>query len=222
VSVLLFDIDGTLLNAGGAGQVAMERVLFEDFGVSGPIHDIPAAGRTDRAITEDLLRFYGLPINEEVWDRFLTRYFSRLPAGLGCTSGLVLPGVRSLLDQLQQDERLELGLLTGNFAEGARLKLQHFGLGDYFSGGAYGDAHLERNDVAREAWGLVKSWRPHVQPRDVWVIGDTPSDIACGKAIGARTVAVATGIFSIADLAPHQPDYLIASLEDREWLDEVE
>lgn len=212
MNLLLFDIDGTLIDAGGAGQGAMEDALAEQFGVRGPVTGISTAGRTDRAIAVDLFRFYNIELNDDHWSRYQQTYFRLLPDSLKTRTGSVLPGVVDLLYHLRRRSDVSLGLLTGNFAEGARLKLTHYGLADHFSLGGYGDEHLERDDVAREAWRLANSRHPDLPIDRVWVIGDTPADIRCARAIGAKVVAVATGIYSSTELHPHQPDILLNDL----------
>lgn len=216
--VLLFDIDGTLVNAGGAGQAAMEEALAAEFGDLPPVEGIPTAGRTDFAITRDLFAYHGLPLETAAWERFLTGYFQRLPETLAQRPGGVLPGVPELLQRLAQRDDVALGLLTGNFAEGARVKLEHYGLSSHFEFGSYGDAHSDRDDVARHAWQTVQDRYPGVACEQVWVIGDTPADIRCARAIGAKAFAVATGIFPATELSPHAPDVLRESLcSPDEW-----
>ena len=219
MNVFLFDIDGTLIDAGGAGQAAMEQSLAEEFGAVGPVSGISTAGRTDRAIAMDLFKFHGIEVTDDHWNRYLKSYFRLLPDSLQNRPGVILPGVRELLQSLGNRDNLKLGLLTGNFAEGARLKLDHYGLTQYFSVGGFGDEHLDRDDVARTAWQLVQGHHPRVELERVWVIGDTPSDIRCARAIGAKVLAVATGIFTAEDLGPHQPDMLLDDLSDAtKWL----
>src|SRR6185312_7161291 len=116
MNVLLFDIDGTLIDAGGAGQAAMEDALAEEFGVRKPVTGIQTAGRTDRAIAMDLFRFHDVEINDAHWSRYTSSYFRLLPNSLRTRSGVVLPGVITLLDQLRRRDDVLLGLLTGNFA----------------------------------------------------------------------------------------------------------
>jgi phosphoglycolate phosphatase len=216
--VLLFDIDGTLVNAGGAGQAAMEQALAEEFGELPPVDGIPTAGRTDFAITRDLFAYHRLPIETSAWERFLTRYFNRLPNTLAQRPGGVLPGVPELLGILAERDDVVLGLLTGNFAEGARVKLEHYGLSAHFEFGSYGDAHADRDDVARVAWETVRDRYPGVPRERVWVIGDTPADIRCARAIGAKAFAVATGMYPAHDLSQHAPDILRDSLSSPdEW-----
>ena len=112
-----------------------------------------------------------------------------------------------------------LGLLTGNVRSGARHKLSHHGLWDYFACGGFGDEHYERDDVARSALAEVRAHLGRdLDPRDVWVIGDTPLDVRCARAVGARAVAVATGWHPAEELAVHEPDHLFTDLSDAEEL----
>lgn len=207
--VCLFDIDGTLLNTGGAGQRAMERALQSAFGLTNLDHDIPAAGRTDRAITSDLFAHHRLETTPAAWERFFSAYVRHLPETLAELDGRVLPGIAELLEALAARGDVALGLLTGNFAEGARLKLMHYRLEHHFRFGGYGDEHFDRDDVARAA--LAEACRfldRDLSPEHLWVIGDTPSDVKCARAIGAHAVAVATGMFSYDELEATGPDHL--------------
>ena len=207
--VCLFDIDGTLLSTGGAGQRAMERALTDVFGVPHPNEDIPAAGRTDRAITADLFAHHELDPTEPQWQQFQSVYFGHLQATLRELEGMILPGIESLLERLATRSDVTLGLLTGNFREAARLKLEHHAIDHHFSFGGYGDRHHNRDDVARIAWNeACRHLGREIDPRAVCVIGDTPSDVKCARAIGARAIAVATGMFSADELALTQPDEL--------------
>jgi phosphoglycolate phosphatase len=221
--VCLFDIDGTLLSTGGAGQRAMERALGTAFGLTDLSHDIPAAGRTDRAITADLFRHHGIPDSEGARRQFLTAYFDHLPEMLAELRGRVLPGIVELLDRLVERGDVALGLLTGNYRRGADLKLQHYRLDHHFRFGGFGDEHFDRDDVARVA--LREACRHldrDVSPEHLCVIGDTPSDVKCARAIGARAVAVATGIYSRAELEASRPDHLFDDFTDpRELLDSL-
>lgn len=213
--VCLFDIDGTLLNTGGAGQAAMEAALAGEFAAGQPVDGIPTAGRTDRAIARDLFRHFGISHDEEALERFLCAYLRELPAHLASHDGSVLPGVPALLDELSARDDVLLGLLTGNFRQGAQLKLEYYGLLHHFRFGGYGDRHFDRNDVAREAMAeLRRHYDGEVHLDRVWVIGDTPADVACARAIGARVVAVATGVYSAAELDASAPDHLLPDFSD--------
>lgn len=206
--ILLFDIDGTLLSSGGAGQAAMEAVFRREFLPTLPAVDIPTAGRTDRAICTDLFVQFGLNVNPADWARFHDAYIQELPRHLHQRTGLVLPGVRELLLEISQRDDVLIGLLTGNFREGARIKLEHHSLHHHFCCGGYGDHHLDRDDVAREAWNAVREIHPEAEIERTWVLGDTPADIRCARAIGANVLAVATGMFKADELASHNPNVL--------------
>jgi phosphoglycolate phosphatase-like HAD superfamily hydrolase len=213
--IVLFDIDGTLLTTGGAGQRAMERALAGEFGITRLTENILAAGRTDWAISNDLFRFHGIEFNLEAWERFQAAYFKQLPLALAEKDGTILPGVIELLDALHARDDVRLGLLTGNFREGAWLKLRHYEIDHYFEFGAFGDEHHSRDDVAHLAF--AESHRHLGAPISadrVWVIGDTPADVACARAIGANVAAVATGIYSYEELEQTRPDCVFHDLSN--------
>lgn len=221
MAICLFDIDGTLLSSGGAGQAAMEAALESTFGITAPTEGIPVAGRTDKAIVTELLGFHGVDCTELNWQQFVAAYLTELPAHLEARKGLILPGVETLLSSLHQRSSLTLGLLTGNFRRGAELKLDHYGLSEYFSGGGFGDEHFDRDDVARTALTDIQTRSPGHSPSDVWVIGDTPADVQCGRAIDATVIAVATGLYSLDELEACDPDYLCEDFSDVELVLEI-
>ncbi len=211
--ICLFDIDGTLIASGGAGKKALEVALDEEFGIPHILDKLQLSGRTDRAIISDLFRLHVIDDTPENHERLRDAYLRHLPRYLH--AGRVLPGIAELLAHLADRSDVEVGLLTGNVRAGAKVKLGYFGLYDYFAFGGYGDHHLDRDDVAREAWTEVRRrFNGSVQPEQIWVIGDTPLDIRCARSIGARAVAVATGWHSLAELAEHRPDLLLADLAD--------
>ncbi|HXA80886.1 MAG TPA: HAD family hydrolase [Opitutaceae bacterium] len=213
--VCLFDIDGTLLSSGGAGKAAMAEGMATAFGVPAYADGIPFSGRTDRAIARDLFHHHGVAESPENWRRFVTAYLSHLPDCLNRHDGKVLPGIASLLDSLQVRGNVAIGLLTGNIRDGARLKLGHYGLYQHFAFGGFGDEHFQRDDVARDALAEVQRHLDgNVNLDQVWVIGDTPLDVQCARAIGARVAAVASGWHSLEDLAAAKPDLLLADLSD--------
>jgi phosphoglycolate phosphatase-like HAD superfamily hydrolase len=213
--VVLFDIDGTLVSTGGAGKAAMEAALVSEFAITSVRDGVPFSGRTDRAIGRDLFDLHGIDHNHGNWQRFVDGYLRHLPGCLNHHPGLVLPGIAPLLAHLQDKGDVDLGLLTGNLREGARLKLGHFDLFRYFAFGGFGDEHLHRDDVARDAVAAIARHfaRPAV-PEDIWVIGDTPLDIRCARAIGARVLAVGTGWHTLDELAAAGPDMLLPDLSD--------
>jgi phosphoglycolate phosphatase len=213
--VILFDIDGTLISTGGAGKAALEAVLASEFGIGNLIERLSLSGRTDRAIISDLFDLYGIDESPDNWQRLREGYLRHLPACLGRVRGQVLPGVVELLEMLRGRPHTAVGLLTGNLRAGARAKLEHYGLLHHFAFGGYGDDHLDRDDVAREAWAEVRrQFNGTVPAERVWVVGDTPLDVRCARAIGAKAVAVATGWHSHDELARAQPDLLLGDLSD--------
>lgn len=214
MDICLFDIDGTLLASGGAGKAALEGALSGEFSV--PVRaKVSYSGRTDPAIIRDLLRLHDIADTPANRDRLLEGYFQRLPGCLASHQGRVLPGIVNLLDHLRKHTKVAIGLLTGNLRNGARLKLGHYGLFHYFAFGGFGDNKYDRDEVAREA---LEEVRRHcagpVKPERIWVIGDTPLDVRCARAIGARVAAVATGFHSLDELAQEKPDLLLADLAD--------
>lgn len=212
--IFLFDIDGTLLSSGGAGKAAVEAALADTFRVTLSA-EVTYSGRTDRAICRDLLRLHGIDETPENWQRLRNAYLERLPAALTNHRGGVLPGITELLQDLRARTNTALGLLTGNVHAGARLKLGHYGLFEHFAFGGFGDHHYERDEVAHAALGAA---RAHLQQEvtldRVWVIGDTPLDVRCARAIGAKVLAVATGWHSLEELAREEPDLLVPNLAD--------
>lgn len=212
--VCLFDIDGTLLRTAGAGMAALEAALLDEFRVP-TVGTVPTSGRTDRGIVRDVFKRHEIPHTPANWQRFCAAYVRRLPASLAERRGEVLPGVMDLLGRLAARGDVAVGLLTGNLLAGARVKLAHFALDHFFSFGAYGDEHLDRDDVAREALRLVEQrFEAQVAAADIWVIGDTPLDVRCARTIGARCIAVTTGFYGRDELAAAAPDLLLDSLND--------
>ena len=198
----LFDIDGTLLDTGGAGMRALQEATREIFGAAGPELDL--AGSTDLGIAEFIHAHFGIAPERRRIDEFFAAYHLRLDWQLahGPCSGRVLGGVPELLAALARRPGATLGLLTGNTAAGAAAKLRHFKLDRYFAFGAYGGEHADRNQLGPLALARAAAHAGHpFPPAQTLVIGDTPKDIACAHAIGARCLAVATGRFSAADLA---------------------
>ncbi|MDA7977795.1 MAG: HAD hydrolase-like protein [Pirellulales bacterium] len=214
MSVILFDIDGTLLSSGGAGRLAMQNALAEEFQRSEEIPPGMMAGRTDRGIIQMLFELHGLEESEENIAWFVLRYLSLLTQAMHLRAGGILPGVEELLAALQETGS-HIGLLTGNMARGAQIKLDHHGLAEHFPFGAFGDARLTRDELAQDAFDTVREHiGAEIQAEEIWIIGDTPRDISCARAIGARVLAVATGVNDLDDLSEHGPDLLLDDLSD--------
>lgn len=216
--VLLFDIDGTLINTRGSGLLALQLAFQELCGRAAP-DKIDTYGCTDRGIARDLFQMHLLPDCADNWQRFNQAYLRHLAEQLPRRDGYVLPGVASLLETLARRSDVVLGLLTGNTPQGARIKLEYFGIYDHFRFGGFGADHPERNAVAEAALCAARQQVNHELVLErVWVIGDTPRDVACARHVGARAVAVASGWHARDVLAEHRPDLLLDDLRHPEPL----
>lgn len=228
-TLVLFDIDGTLVLTGGAGIRAMNRACEELVGHPNALEGIPVAGRTDRIILTDVARGAGHSLDEGLLDQLRDRYIEYLRAeierpgrlqsfeSLGPRSGLkaVMPGIRELLDRLNRRADVLLGLLTGNFQEGARIKLEHFDLWQYFQCGAFGDDSADRNDLVPFAVERARQCGfDDVEPSRIFVVGDTPHDVACALAVGVVPIGVATGGFTSDQLRESGADIVYENLAD--------
>jgi phosphoglycolate phosphatase len=212
--LFLFDIDGTLLATGGAGLRALEASCSELFGTPN-LDGIDIAGRTDSSIIRQLFERHGRELNPEGTARFFDRYIEQLGHLLPVTGGSLLPGVVQLLDALRARPGCTLALLTGNLERGAKLKLTHYGVWHYFEFGAYADDHHDRNELGPVARERAKSKLGlEFEAEDIFVLGDTPHDITCARAIGAKAVAIATGRHTRAELEACAPDFLFDDLGD--------
>ena len=215
--LLLFDIDGTLIHSGGAGIHALILAFKERFGIDDDLDDIEIAGMTDSGIVLSILEKHKIPASHENMSALLDSYVHFLSLELPRRKGKLLPGVLELLERLKTRPHVVLALLTGNVSRGARLKLEHYGVWHFFEFGAFADDHRDRNELGRFARARAKE--KHEQEfgaSEIDVIGDTPRDIACGKALGARTIAVATGRWRRQELAKHDPDFVIDDLSNVE------
>ncbi len=209
----LFDIDGTLVDTGGAGIAALEQANREIFGEAGPVLDL--AGATDLGIVFGLYEYFAIEATGERVRDYLSCYQQRLEWNLehGGFSGRVLDGVCELLNALAARDHSTVGLLTGNCEGGAATKVRHYGLDSYFAFGAYGCDHHDRNELGPIAMERATAHASRAfHPAETWVIGDTPKDIACAKAIGARCLAVATGRFNTNELASYGADVVVETL----------
>ncbi len=209
--VLLFDIDGTLLSAGGAGRVALRKAVQTAFGHPAPNCQLQFAGRTDAELLRKLLLQNQLPTTNANLQRLIRHYLRHLPGVLSACPGTLLPGVVALLEELADAEGVMIGCMTGNLAAAAQIKLTHFGLWEsFFACGMLfgGDECHHREQLAETALRELVA-RFADRPFDVWIIGDTPRDIECARAIGARVLACSTGEHSGEVLAAYDPDHLI-------------
>ena len=215
--LLLWDIDATLITSGGGGDNALKLAVEERFGTKDDLRDIEIAGRTDRHIARSILRKYKVEPTDEAVSDFLDVYLRFLRDLLPQLNGRVLPGVQAILDRLKPNPDRVLALLTGNLERGAKLKLGRYGLWEYFEFGAFADDHHDRNELGAFARRRAAEKHGHeFEVARIDVIGDTGHDIACGKAFGARTIAVATGSWTRHQLAQHGPDFLFDGLSQVE------
>src|SRR6201999_197941 len=185
------------------------------FGIDDDLSKVEIAGRTDSVIGREMLAAHGLPVTAENLAKFFDGYLHHLALQLSIQKGALLPGVLPLLDALRQREDIVLALLTGNLVRGAELKLTHYGVWHYFEFGAFADDHHDRNQLGHFARARAEEKRGIAFPPErIFVLGDTPHDISCARAIGAKALAIATGKFSTAELGALAPDYLFDDLSD--------
>jgi phosphoglycolate phosphatase-like HAD superfamily hydrolase len=216
--LLLWDIDGTLISPDAAGHRAIGRATAERF-PGGDLKGVEIAGRTDLGIAHQILAKNDEPVTDENVRSILDLYVELLADELPRGKGQVLPGVLDLLRHAAKSPQLTLGLLTGNLERGAKLKLEFYDLWHFFAFGAFADDHHDRNELGAFALSrALEKTGMKFPPSQVDVIGDTGHDIACGKAFGARTIAVATGSWSRTQLEEHRPDFLFDDLSN---VDEV-
>lgn len=216
VRLILFDIDGTLIRTGGAGEKAFARVCESQFGVVNGTARLSFAGRTDPSIVRDFFQHHEIEPSEANFRKFFEAYVFILDRLLGEHTGRVLPGVEAMLERLHELRPAPIvGLLTGNIRLGAEIKLRHYGLWDHFQVGGFGDDHEDRGRIA--AIARLRGCQmagDDLSGTEIVVVGDTPHDIACGRAIGARSLAVATGSFTREQLEPHYPYDVVDTLAD--------
>ena len=214
IRLVLFDIDGTLIRTNGAGVRAFELAVRDEFDIADGTKGVSFAGRTDSSLVREILVRHGREPTPEAARRFFTRYVFWLDHLLAAPGGFVCPGVRQLMEGLAGlAEPPALGLLTGNIRLGAEIKLRRFDLWEAFITGAFGDDHEDRNQlsvIAQERGSRVLGRA--LAGREILVIGDTPRDVECGRAIGARTLAVATGGASLEELVACHPDWAVPDL----------
>lgn len=219
-ALILFDIDGTLLLSGRAGLRAMTRAFKDTFGIDRAFEGAHFGGRTDSFLVSYALAAAGLPDTPEQHARFRDHYVPLLAEEIqhpGTGHKGLMSGARELLDALSGFPEAYLALLTGNYRDAATIKLTHFEIFDYFEWGAFSDDSADRNALVPIARGRAETYDvPAAALERTIVIGDTPHDIACAKAGGARSIAVATGGCSMDDLRAAGADDVIADLSDTE------
>lgn len=216
--ILLFDIDGTLLNPANEGRVCLTQALTEVYGTAGPIEGFPMAGKTDWQIVAELMTEAGLPDDQIAAgrDAAFTAYAQAVAEAAPTLQMILLPGVDALLAALSQAQGFTLGLVTGNVSESVPHKLRAVGIDPArFLFGAYGSERPHRNELPGLALSrLEQLWGEPVDRERVLVIGDTARDIECARYTGVKVLAVATGHTSVEELAEHKPDYVLPDLTD--------
>jgi phosphoglycolate phosphatase len=217
-NLVLFDIDGTLVLTGGAGMRALARTVETAAGGRATLDGIPVAGRTDWVILRDAMQRVGTELRRELFHELRDRYLVFLREEIelpGRGVKAALPGVRDLLDRLRARNDVWLGLVTGNVADAARIKLEHFDLWSYFRCGAFGDDAEDRNALVPVAVERARrDGLPDVAADRVIVVGDTPHDVACARAAGARPVGVATGSCTVEQLRESGAEIVFTDLSD--------
>lgn len=226
--VVFWDIDGTLLTTARAGIHAWEQAARDVLGTAVDFEDLPTAGRTDSQIATVIIEVCGFEATGDSVSRMLRSYEQHLPERLGWRQGAVLPNVREILDDLNGDPRVLSLLLTGNTAGGATAKLTHYGLIDDFADadgellGAFCADGDDRDAIARRALQVAaKALGAAVSGGQAVVVGDTPHDVSCGRTIGARTLAVATGGFSADELRAAGAWHVVEELPDSKAFEQL-
>lgn len=204
MTVLFWDIDGTLLTTAKAGVFAWEDAVRELTGREFELVSMRIAGLTDFQIAARTFETLGIEADAQFLRRFVDRYGELLPTSLPRKQGAVMPNVREILEHLRERSDIRSYLLTGNTRAGARAKLTHYDLVQYFPDGAFAEDTGDRGSIARRALDLARQGGP-VAEDGLFVIGDTPHDVECARAIEARTIAVATGGYTLEELQAHRP-----------------
>ena len=214
VRLVLFDIDGTLLLTGGAGVKAFRKVFMTEFNAVDGFERLKFAGRTDYSLVREFFTCHGIVASSENFQRFFDRYVFWLDHILKESESRTCHGVLEFIKELRElAQPPVLGLLTGNIRLGAEIKLRHFNLWDVFETGAFADDHEERDQIAAIAHQRgSRLLNENLRGEQVLVIGDTPLDIRCARAIGAKALAVATGGHPLEELQAHKPDWAVADL----------
>lgn len=219
IKLFLFDLDGTLLLSGGAGMRAMEKVFLEHYNLPEAFRGIHPDGKIDPGIFREIIQTRGLdlPNVDAAIDRLCELYIEALALQMPIsTEAKRMPGIPALLDALELRPDTALGLLTGNLEKGAAIKLGRFDLNRYFHFGAFGSDHEDRAELVRIAVKRAEAHLGRSVPLgpNVFVIGDTPRDIQCGKANNTSTVGVATANYSIAQLRQAGADHVFDDFAD--------
>jgi phosphoglycolate phosphatase len=216
IRLVLFDIDGTLVHTGGAGIKAFAKVFQDEFNAHDHLEKLKFAGRTDTSLVREFFSYHDIAPTKENFERFFERYVFHLDYILNHSETRACPGVWEFIGALKMLPMPPvLGLLTGNIRLGAEIKLRHFDLWKEFETGAFADDNEDRDLIAvaaRERGRRVIG--KNLRDDEILVIGDTPFDIRCGRAIDAKVLAVATGGATLEELKKHHPDFAVQDLRN--------
>jgi phosphoglycolate phosphatase len=220
--LLLWDIDGTLISTGGGGREAIRSALLNRFGILDDLGDIRMAGRTDISICAEIAQkhqTHSIPSNE-----LLDAYVEELPFFLEKYEGRVHKGVRQILEWSHAHNEVHNALLTGNIKRGAFMKLKKFKLDHFFEFGAFADDSGDRNKLGPIALDRARTLlKKDFHIEYTWILGDTPKDIACARALGCKVLAVATGDYTTTELKSFEPDLVFENLENyKEVIQKIE
>jgi phosphoglycolate phosphatase len=215
VRLVLFDIDGTLIHTSGAGEKAFGRVFSNLFGIADGTERLKFAGRTDPSIVREFFVHNAIEPSQENYERFFEAYVFMLDHMLQELPGGVHRGVWTWLHDLRTlPQKPAVGLLTGNVRLAGEIKLRRFNLWEQFDFGGFADDSMERNEIAAISKHRGEAFlKRKLDPKEVLVIGDTPLDVTCARHIGAKVIAVGTGIYRANDLQQFAPDYAVDNLE---------
>ena len=220
--LILFDVDQTLVSVRGGDVIALNAAFEQVHGIAEAFREFTFAGGLDLPLMIEAYRKWGIMTDGagKIPDLsvFKAAYFEHLTRILETwTKGMVCPGVPELLESLASDSKVQLGLETGNFRESAFIKLHRYGLEVYFEEGGFGGDHFERREVVASAIAKCqeRSGRTY-SPGEIFLVGDTPHDVEAGRANGVRTLAVATGNYTLEELTRLNPTYVLPDLSDTE------
>ncbi|MCX7989003.1 MAG: haloacid dehalogenase-like hydrolase [Thermodesulfovibrio sp.] len=219
MKLLLFDIDGTLLSAGGAGTRSLNRAFEKVLGIKEAFQNFQMAGKTDILIIKEGLKLWGIKSTDSLINQIIEEYLNFLRVEINNNSKHLKPGVLEFIQLNREEFGYPMGLLTGNIERGARIKLEPFGLNSLFPFGAFGSDHEDRNHLLPVAIErFINNFSRKIDFHQCIVIGDTPRDVACAKPYGAKVIAVATGPYSVNELKETKADVVVETLADKEKL----
>ncbi|WP_353685989.1 HAD family hydrolase [Thermodesulfovibrio sp. 3462-1] len=213
MKLILFDIDGTLISAGGAGTRSLNKAFEKVLGIKEAFKNFEMAGKTDIQIIKEGLLLNGIEPSSWLVNDLIESYLENLKIEINNNSKHLKPGVDEFIKLIYYELKYPIGLLTGNLEKGARIKLDPFGLNSFFPTGAFGSDHEDRNKLLPIAVKrFSKTFNNYLDFHHCIVIGDTPRDVACAKPYGAKVIAVATGPYSFETLQKTEADIVIKTL----------